>query len=259
MNLFAYGTLMAATAARGPRRARRRARLRPPGCPAGGASGTCSGGVDGGVLNLEPTPSRAVGMLVEGLEADLAARRAEATHLPRETVYVEPSRRGAPRRSTAGKGNHAGKPSGRYKPSSRPGVPRRLGGLRELCRGTVDAAASRSRSADARPPAGYPPMSPERVPAIKVLLLPKDTNALGTIFGGVILSHIDLASAVEARKTAPAPLGDEGHARGRVPRAGLPRRHRELLHRDGAGRAHVDHGAACRWRPSAGAAATAST
>jgi acyl-CoA thioesterase YciA len=43
----------------------------------------------------------------------------------------------------------------------------------------------------------------ERIPAIKVLLLPKDTNALGTIFGGVILSHIDLASAVEARKVAP--------------------------------------------------------
>jgi acyl-CoA thioesterase YciA len=43
----------------------------------------------------------------------------------------------------------------------------------------------------------------DRVPAIKVLLLPKDTNALGTIFGGVILSNIDLASAVEARKTAP--------------------------------------------------------
>lgn len=44
---------------------------------------------------------------------------------------------------------------------------------------------------------------PERVPAIKVLLLPKDTNALGTIFGGVIMSHIDLASSVEARKVAP--------------------------------------------------------
>jgi acyl-CoA thioesterase YciA len=42
----------------------------------------------------------------------------------------------------------------------------------------------------------------ERIPAIKVLLLPKDTNAHGTIFGGVILSHVDLASAVEARKTA---------------------------------------------------------
>ena len=43
----------------------------------------------------------------------------------------------------------------------------------------------------------------ERIPAIKVLLLPKDTNAYGTIFGGVILSNIDLASAVEARKVAP--------------------------------------------------------
>ena len=44
---------------------------------------------------------------------------------------------------------------------------------------------------------------PERIPAIKVILLPKDTNAMGTIFGGVILSHVDLASAVEARKAGP--------------------------------------------------------
>ncbi len=43
----------------------------------------------------------------------------------------------------------------------------------------------------------------DRDPAIRVLLLPKDTNAYGTIFGGVILSHIDLASAVEARRVAP--------------------------------------------------------
>ena len=43
----------------------------------------------------------------------------------------------------------------------------------------------------------------ERVPAIKVVLLPKDTNAYGTIFGGVILSHIDLASAEPARTDAP--------------------------------------------------------
>jgi acyl-CoA thioesterase YciA len=42
----------------------------------------------------------------------------------------------------------------------------------------------------------------ERIPAIKVLLLPKDTNAYGTIFGGVILSNLDLASAIEARKVA---------------------------------------------------------
>jgi acyl-CoA thioesterase YciA len=43
----------------------------------------------------------------------------------------------------------------------------------------------------------------DRDPAIRVVLLPKDTNAYGTIFGGVILSNIDLASAVEARKVAP--------------------------------------------------------
>jgi acyl-CoA thioesterase YciA len=36
-----------------------------------------------------------------------------------------------------------------------------------------------------------------------VLLMPKDTNPMGTIFGGVILSHVDIASAVEARKAAP--------------------------------------------------------
>lgn len=41
----------------------------------------------------------------------------------------------------------------------------------------------------------------DRVPAIKVLLLPKDTNALGTVFGGVILANVDLASAVEARRS----------------------------------------------------------
>ena len=45
-------------------------------------------------------------------------------------------------------------------------------------------------------------MTTARIPAIKVLLLPKDTNAHGTIFGGVILSHLDLASAIEARTVA---------------------------------------------------------
>ncbi len=46
----------------------------------------------------------------------------------------------------------------------------------------------------------------ERIPAIKVLLLPKDTNALGTIFGGVILAQIDLAAAIEAHKSHPAKI-----------------------------------------------------
>lgn len=37
-------------------------------------------------------------------------------------------------------------------------------------------------------------------PAIRVMMMPKDTNAMGTIFGGIILSHIDQAGAVEAHK-----------------------------------------------------------
>lgn len=37
-------------------------------------------------------------------------------------------------------------------------------------------------------------------PAIRVTLMPKDTNAHGTIFGGVILSYIDIAAAIEVRK-----------------------------------------------------------
>jgi acyl-CoA thioesterase YciA len=33
-------------------------------------------------------------------------------------------------------------------------------------------------------------------------MLPRDTNARGTIFGGVILSHVDLAGAIVAAQTA---------------------------------------------------------
>lgn len=39
-----------------------------------------------------------------------------------------------------------------------------------------------------------------RSPAIRVTLMPKDTNVHGTIFGGVLLSHLDLAGAVAARR-----------------------------------------------------------
>ncbi|HOC55053.1 MAG TPA: hotdog domain-containing protein [Verrucomicrobiota bacterium] len=37
-------------------------------------------------------------------------------------------------------------------------------------------------------------------PAIRVVMMPRDTNSMGTIFGGIILSHIDVAGAVEARR-----------------------------------------------------------
>lgn len=40
----------------------------------------------------------------------------------------------------------------------------------------------------------------EHQPAIRVIMMPKDTNALGTIFGGIILSYIDQAGAVAAHR-----------------------------------------------------------
>jgi acyl-CoA thioesterase YciA len=42
-------------------------------------------------------------------------------------------------------------------------------------------------------------------PMIRVVMMPKDTNALGSIFGGVILSHLDIAAGEEAYKMAGRP------------------------------------------------------
>lgn len=43
----------------------------------------------------------------------------------------------------------------------------------------------------------------DRFPAIRITMLPRDTNAHGTIFGGVILSYIDLAGGIECRRQFP--------------------------------------------------------
>jgi len=43
-------------------------------------------------------------------------------------------------------------------------------------------------------------------PAIRQVMMPRDTNAVGTIFGGVILSHMDLAAATEAHLYHPGKL-----------------------------------------------------
>ena len=53
-----------------------------------------------------------------------------------------------------------------------------------------------------RPPS-YPA---DKQPAIRQVMMPRDTNALGTIFGGVILSYIDLAAATEAHRYHPGKL-----------------------------------------------------
>lgn len=38
--------------------------------------------------------------------------------------------------------------------------------------------------------------------AIQVVMMPRDTNPVGTIFGGVILSYIDMAGSIGARREA---------------------------------------------------------
>jgi acyl-CoA thioesterase YciA len=43
----------------------------------------------------------------------------------------------------------------------------------------------------------------QRNPAIRTIMMPRDTNALGSIFGGHILSLIDLAAGQHARTVAP--------------------------------------------------------
>lgn len=39
--------------------------------------------------------------------------------------------------------------------------------------------------------------------SIRVHMMPRDTNSAGTIFGGVILGHLDLAGAMEAMRQYP--------------------------------------------------------
>ena len=49
-------------------------------------------------------------------------------------------------------------------------------------------------------------MTTEPYLAIRVVMMPRDTNPLGSIFGGVILSYLDTAGAIGARHP--------GHSRG---------------------------------------------
>ena len=52
-----------------------------------------------------------------------------------------------------------------------------------------------------------PPDDGQRYLALKTVMLPRDTNPHGTIFGGVILSYIDLAGAVERSTKSAAGTG----------------------------------------------------
>lgn len=43
---------------------------------------------------------------------------------------------------------------------------------------------------------------PYREPSIRVMMMPRDTNPSGTVFGGAILSYLDQAGGIEAHKVS---------------------------------------------------------
>lgn len=53
---------------------------------------------------------------------------------------------------------------------------------------------------------GHAPDAGRPQAAIRVIMMPKHTNALGTIFGGIILSYLDQAGAVEGHRHVPGKL-----------------------------------------------------
>ena len=52
---------------------------------------------------------------------------------------------------------------------------------------------------------------PDPYLAIQVVMMPRDTNPLGSIFGGVILSYIDQAGAIGARREIQLAGGGVSH------------------------------------------------
>ena len=65
--------------------------------------------------------------------------------------------------------------------------------------------------------------------ALQTIAMPKDTNANGDIFGGWLLSQMDLAGSITAAELAEgrvATVAIEGHV---IPHAGSRGRRRELL------------------------------
>lgn len=56
------------------------------------------------------------------------------------------------------------------------------------------------------PPSLEDELSQYNEPMVRVLMMPKDTNPQGFIFGGVILAHLDVAGGEEALKTARQPV-----------------------------------------------------
>lgn len=46
----------------------------------------------------------------------------------------------------------------------------------------------------------------DRQPAIRIMTMPADTNPSGAIFGGWLMSHVDVAGSIEALRVAQGPV-----------------------------------------------------
>src|SRR5215471_17736255 len=75
-------------------------------------------------------------------------------------------------------------------------APRGFSGSSTAC----EASASSPRRLPTKGGSVAAPAVSSLQPAIRMVMMPRDANYLGTIFGGVILSSLDLAGAVEAHR-----------------------------------------------------------
>ena len=80
----------------------------------------------------------------------------------------------------------------------------------------------------------------ERAPILRVMPGPGDINANGHIFGGWVLSQMDIAAGIVASRRAQGPGRDGGDRGDEVHRADPPARPDLGLCRGRAGRPHVD-------------------
>ncbi len=79
-------------------------------------------------------------------------------------------------------------------------VKRRKPARRLTQNGNAGAGEAGSTSEPAHPGEPRPTAPGGGQPAIRIVMMPRDVNPLGTIFGGLILSSIDLAGVVEAHR-----------------------------------------------------------
>ena len=92
--------------------------------------------------------------------------------------------------------------------------------------------------------------------SLRTVAMPADTNPAGDIFGGWIMSLMDLAAGYRPARGAKGTGGDGGGVEPELPAAGEGRRRGVRLYRHHQDRPHLDHRR--RWRPVCCAATRAS-